>query len=147
MGAEPYFYFVKHQPNLDKALNDLRQQEFHAGRYFPAMERLAFPIDPQAPSPGAQHATIEEAFEDADADGTRSILDLDHFSDEPDFGAITPLSDDVLLQLYGTTQPTHEMIEENMDFFEDLDRGHGTSIVVFKDGEPDEIFFAGYSYD
>jgi hypothetical protein len=39
------------------------------------------------------------------------------------------------------------MIEENMDFFEDLDRGHGTSIVVFKDGQPDEIFFAGYSYD
>ena len=116
MGAEPHFYFVKHQPNLDRALNDLRQREFHAGRYYPAMERLAFPIDPQAPSPGAQHATIEEAFEDADADGTRSILDLDHFSDEPDFGAITPLSDDALLQLYGTTQPTHEMIEENMDF-------------------------------
>jgi len=34
-----------------------------------------------------------------------------------------------------------------MDFFEDLDRGHGASIVVFKDGEPDEICFAGYSYD
>jgi hypothetical protein len=40
---------------------------------------------------GAQHASIEEAFEDADADGTRSILDLDHFSEEPDFGAVTPL--------------------------------------------------------
>lgn len=138
---------MKHQPNLDKVLNDLRQREFQAGRYFPAMERLAFPVDPQAPSPGVQHATIEEAFEDADADGTRSILDLDHFSDEPDFGAITPLSDDALLGLYGTTQPTREMIEKDMGFFEDLDRGHGTSIIVFRDGEPDEVFFAGYSYD
>ena len=44
-----------------------------------------------SPSQGAQHASIEEAFEDADADGTRSILDLDHFSEQPDFGAMTPL--------------------------------------------------------
>ncbi len=147
MGAEPYFYFVKHQTDHDKALNDLRQREFQAGRYFPAMKRLAFPINLQAASPGVQHATIQEAFRDAHADGTRSILDLDHFSDEPDYGAVTPLSDNALLQFYGTTQPTHEMIEKNMDFFEDLDRGQGTSIVVFKNGEPDEIFFAGYSYD
>jgi hypothetical protein len=147
MGAEPYFYFVKYQSDRNKALSELRQREFQAGRYFPAMDRLAFPVDLHAPAPGAQHATIEEAFEDADADGTRSILDLERFSDEPDFGAVTPLPDDALLQLYGTTRPTHEMIVRNMDFFEDLDRGHGTSIVVYKGGQPDEIFFAGYSYD
>ena len=47
--------------------------------------------NPHSPSPGVQHASIEEAFEDADADGTRSILDLDHFSEQPDFGAMTPL--------------------------------------------------------
>jgi hypothetical protein len=147
MGAEPYFYFVKYQNSLDKALQELRQREFQAGRYYPAVEYLEFPIDLQSHSPGAQHASIEEAFEDADADGTRSILDLDHISEEPEFGAVTPLAEDVLQDIYGTSQPTRAMIEHNMDFFEDLERGHGTSIVVFKNGKPDEIFFAGYSYD
>jgi hypothetical protein len=147
MGAEPYYYFVKYQADLDKALQDLRQREFRAGRYFPAMDDLHFPVDDLSPSPGAQHSTIEEAFEDADADGTRSILDLERISDEPDFSAVTPLSGHALRELYGTTQPTREMIEKNMDFFEELDRGHGTSIVVFKDGIPSEILFAGYSYD
>jgi hypothetical protein len=147
MGGEAYFYCVKYQANRDKALQELRQREFQAGRYYPAMDFLQFPVDPSAPAPGAQHASIEEAFEDADADATRSILDLDHFSDEPDFGAVTPLSDEALKELYGTTQPTHEMIAENMDFLEDIDRGQGTCITIYKDGKPDEIFFAGYSYD
>jgi hypothetical protein len=34
-----------------------------------------------------------------------------------------------------------------MDFFEELDRGHGIYIVLYKDGKPDELFFAGYSFD
>jgi len=147
MGAEPYYYFVKYQADLDKALEELRQQEFQAGRYNPAVDFLSFPISPASPSPGAQHASIEEALEDADADGTRSILDLDHFSDEPDFCAVTPLSEEALEQLFGTTQPTRAMIEKNMDFFEDIERGQGRSIVAYKDGHPDEIFFAGYSFD
>jgi hypothetical protein len=39
------------------------------------------------------------------------------------------------------------MVEQNMDFLDDIDRGHGVSIILYKDGKPDEIFFAGYSYD
>jgi hypothetical protein len=147
MGAHAYFYFVKHQADLNKALQELRRQEFQAGRYNPVIPFPNFPIGPRSPSPGAQHASIEEAFEDADADGTRSILDLDHFSDEPDFGAVTPLDDQTLEDLFGTTRPTREMIEQNMDFFEDIDRGQGVSIIVYKNDKPDEIFFAGYSYD
>jgi hypothetical protein len=34
-----------------------------------------------------------------------------------------------------------------MDFFEEIERGHGIYIIVYKDMGPDEIFFAGYSYD
>jgi hypothetical protein len=60
---------------------------------------------------------------------------------------VTPLDETVLQQLYGTTRPTREMIEHNMDFFEEIERGHGIYIIVYKDTSPDEIFFAGYSYD
>ncbi len=60
---------------------------------------------------------------------------------------MTPLDESVLEELYGTTQPTSEMIEQNMNFFEGIERGHGICIIVYKDGRPDAIFFAGYSYD
>jgi hypothetical protein len=147
MGAEPYWYFVDYRPDIDEALQELRNREFKAGRYNPVTPSIDFPIGPTSPAPGAEHDSIEEAFEDADADGTRSILDIQGIADEMNFCVAAPLSDEVVESLYGTVQPTHQMIEQNMDFFEDLERGHGIYIVVYKDGKPDEIFFAGYSFD
>ena len=123
MGAEPYYYFVKYKPDVNAALQELRQREFRAGRYNPVMPFPQWPVGPHSPSPGAQHATIEEAQEDSDADGTRSILDLDHIADEPDFGAVVRLDDNLLEELYGTTQPTHDMLERDMEFFEEIERG------------------------
>jgi hypothetical protein len=147
MGAEAYYYFVKYQPDVGAALQELRQREFQAGRYNPVMPFPPSGAGPNAPCPGAQHASIEEAFEDADADGTRSILDLDHIAEEPEFGAVTPLGEEALGQLYGTTRPTRAMIEANMDFFEEIDRGQGVYLVAYRGGAPDEILFAGYSFD
>jgi len=147
MGGEPYWYFVKYKPNLDQVLSELREREFRAGRYNPAMPFLNFPIDPNVPGPGAQHSTIEEAFEEADADGTRSILDIQAIGDTPDFCVAVPLEDEKLEELYGTAQPTHEQIEENMDFLEEVDRGHCVYALAYKNGKPDEVMFAGYSFD
>jgi hypothetical protein len=147
MGAEPYFYFVKYKPDVNAALQELRQREFQAGRYNPVVPFLDFPLGPHSPAPGAQHDSIAEAMEDSDADGTRSILDLDHISDEPEFCAATPLDEDYLQELYGTPRPTRAMLERNMDFFEEIDRGQGVYVVAYKDDRPDEILFAGYSFD
>ena len=147
MGASPYEYFVKYQPNVDKALQDLRQREFRAGRYNPVVPFPDFPVGPHSAAPGAKHASIDDALQAADADGTRSILDLDHVADEPEFGAVAPLDREILEDLYGTTEPTHAMVEQNMDFLEDAERGQGVYLIVYKNGQPDEIFFAGYSCD
>jgi hypothetical protein len=147
MGGEPWFYFVPYQTDINHALQALRRREFEAGRYNPVTPFPGYPVQPNAPAPGAQHASIEEAIEEADADGTRSILDMERLSDEPDYGAITPLSDDDLVNLFGTATPTREMIESNDDLFEAIDRGQGVYIVAYQDGTPSEIFFAGYSFD
>jgi hypothetical protein len=149
MGAEPYWYFEKYDEDIDAVLQELRQREFKAGRYYPVIMFPAelFPIGPNSPAPGVQHSSIQEAMEDADADGTRSILDLDHVADEPEFCAVAPLPEDVLEGLYGTTQPTRAMVEGNMDFLEDVERGMGVYIILYRDGKPDEICFAGYSFD
>lgn len=147
MGAEPYYYFVKYQADADKALQELREREFAAGRYNPVTPFLDFPVSAKSPAPGAEHDSIEEAMEASDADGTRSILDLQTVGDEPDFCVACRLPEETLLDLYDTKEPTHEMIEVDMGFLEDLERGHGIYTVVYKNGKPDELFFAGYSFD
>jgi hypothetical protein len=147
MGAQPYWYFTRYEKDVESALDKLRRREFEAGRYNPVMPFIEFPIDPAAESPGAQHLSIQHARDAADMDGTRSILDIEEIGDMIQIGVAAPLDDESLEDLYETAQPTHEMIEANMDFFEKIDRGEAIYIVVYKDGKPDELFFAGYSFD
>jgi hypothetical protein len=132
MGAEAWDYFVPYEPNIQAALDKLRQREFRAGRYRGSEMRPA---------------TIEEAIENMDADGTGSILDIMTVAEEPDFCTVCPLADEAMEEFFGTTQPTREMIQENIDFYEDIERGQGVYIIAYKDGKPSEIFFGGYSFD
>jgi hypothetical protein len=147
MGAHPYWYYEKFHGDVDAALQTLREREFKAGRYNPVIPFPDFPPGPDSPAPGAEHSTIEEALDEAAEDGTRSILDLDHVSDFPDFGAVSPVPEDVLLSLYGTTEPTREMVEQNFEFLEEVERGQGVYVILYKNGKPHEVFFAGYSCD
>ncbi len=150
MGAHPYWYIEKYEPDINQALHQLREREFRAGRYNPMMPFLEFPVHAHSPAPGAGHDTIDEALLDADADGTRSILDLDHLSEEPEFGAVCPMPDEMVEELFGTTQPTREQFTQTDDFWENEifeERGQGVYVILYKNGRPDEIVFAGYSCD
>ena len=116
--------------------------------YNPVVPFLEFESDASLTlSPGKQHASIREAMDAAEADGARSILDIERISTEADFGVAVLLPPERLEELYGTDKPTREMVAENMDFFEDVDRGHAIYCVLFRDGNPSELFFAGVSYD
>src|SRR5438093_12659996 len=129
MGAEPWDYFVPYEEDVEAALEKLRQREFRAGRYRGSE---------------ANPATIEEAIDNADADGTGSILDITQVADEADFCTVAPLPADDLVRLFGTDRPTREMIERDMiDFYEDIERGQGVYITTYRDGKPSEIFFGG----
>jgi hypothetical protein len=150
VGAHPYWYIEKYQPNIDQTLHQLREREFRAGRYNPMMPFLEFPVHANSPAPGAGHTTIDEALLDADADGTRSILDLNYISDEPEFGAVCPMPDEMIEEIFGTTQPTRAQFEQAYDFWENEifeNRGQGVYVILYKNGRPDEIVFAGYSFD
>ena len=147
MGAEPYWYVVAYDPDLESVLERLRQREFQAGRYNPVMPHIHFPITQQSPAPGPGHASIDDALADSDADGTRSILDISNISDEPDFCTASPLSEETLERLYGTTQPSRAAVEANMGFLRDVERGHAVYILLFESGQPREVMFAGYSID
>src|SRR5690242_20620447 len=110
MGGRPWLYFIKYQRDVNAALAALRQKEFEAGRYNPVISLPEFPVTSQSPAPGAQHASIEAARRAADADGTRSILDIDRIGEGSGFGVVAPFSKDRLMAIYGTDEPTREMV-------------------------------------
>jgi hypothetical protein len=147
MGVEPYWYVVPFQTNVQAALDELRQREFQRGRYNPAVSFPMLLISPDVPGPGAKHRSIAEAQESADADGTRSILDIERIGDAPDYCTASPIASEVLESLFGTSQPTRAMVEERMDFLKDIERGHAVYIVLYSNGVPSELMFAGYSFD
>ena len=147
MGGEPYYYFVPYEPDINQALQKLRVKEFEAGRYNPVIHFLDFPIGPSSPAPGKKHASIRKALEDSEADGTRSILDIERVGTRADFGVANALPPERPVELYETDKPTRAMVEQNMDFFEEIERGHGIYFIVYEGDKPSEIFFAGYSYD
>jgi hypothetical protein len=71
MGSHYYCYFALFNSDLNQALQTLRETEFRAGRYDPALSAatppvytfaLQFPPDETWPAPGAQHVSIEKAL-------------------------------------------------------------------------------------
>lgn len=72
-----------------------------------------------------------------------------------DYSDIAPLSDAELVRCFGTTEPTREMIEDNLadaaeepnDLYQNISRGQGFYVVAYKSGKPSEIFLGGYTYD
>src|SRR5215472_13204000 len=123
VGAHPYFYFTPYQKDIQAALQALREREFMAGRYDPAMQmadppsymfQMRFPPDESWPTPGAQHTSIEEAIEESAESGTGSILDLSRVGSAPDFCTVCPLNDQELVRLFGTTKPTRDLLESTL---------------------------------
>jgi len=167
MGAYFYSYIVNYKPQPDvlfpelrqpdfcvrTALADLRCWVFLSGTYQPIKPVPGDLSEPLSLIPGSELSAIREALATFTVavrdtnDGSRSILDLDHVAEARKFGVVAPLRGKVLLRLFGTTQPTREMVEMNDGFFEYADRGKGIYIVLYKNGEPDEVLFAGYSFD
>jgi hypothetical protein len=145
MGGHPWMYFVRSQPSVDAALQSLKQREFAAGRYNPVTPFLPFPIDDTAPAPGAGHDSIEAARLDADADGTRSILDMESIGEEPALGVITRIPDEELVDIYGTARPSRQVVQDDPAFLDEIARGMG--VYFFTGDEPACICFAGYSFD
>jgi hypothetical protein len=154
MGGHPYWYVVPYKNDIDAALQKLRRREFEAGRYNPVIRFLEFPIGPNSPSPGRQHASIEEAIESTDADGTRSILDMmrgvlpSPFNlDEGPYAGVSPLAAADLVELFGDAHPSRQAVENCRALWDRLDRGTTIYVVLYSNGQPHEIFFAGISFD
>jgi hypothetical protein len=80
-------------------------------------------------------------------------LDVDRISAAPDFGALTPLTQQQLIAFFGTTRPTRAMVERWQKRIQPLtepnlyERWQGIYLTVYKDGAPDELYIEGASGD
>jgi hypothetical protein len=149
VGAHPYWYLVPYRKDVQAALDALRAREFEAGRYNPVLRYIKF-AEPafSKQTPGSQHETIDDAIMDAGEEGTRSILDITRIGASPDYGVAAPLSDGVLRRLYGTDRPTRDMVRSNTRFLDEIQRGMCVYAVVYNTkGAPNDLLFAGYSFD
>jgi hypothetical protein len=143
---------VPYQENIQAALEALREQEFLAGRFFQPTE-----VQPgfigrlfgRKPSKPKSPATIREAIKIADSSaiGTRSILDMERISDTPAHNAAWLVPRDELKGLFGSAEPSREKIENCEELMEKIGSGQGVCIVAYRNGRPDGIYFAGYSFD
>ena len=132
MGAEPWHHVAPYQPDIAAALEQLRRAVFAAG---------AFRGSEEAP------ASIEEALENMDADGTASILDIDHVADRPEPTGVTVLTPAQAVRYFGTERPTRADVERADELWEDIGRGEAVCVVLYNGGRPSALYFAGYSFD
>ncbi|MBH8573475.1 hypothetical protein I8752_10695 [Nostocaceae cyanobacterium CENA369] len=172
MGGKPWHYFVPHCTDINSALQVLREQEFCAGRYgFGALEHFFGNLEnfdrdyinsEESPEElieeyGNVQAAIEAVLDEYGSEGTASILDMLGISLVPESSAVSPISRNDLLELFGTDKPTREMVESILieeqdldaceEFWSSISRGEGRYIVLYTENQPVEIFFAGYSFD
>jgi hypothetical protein len=105
--------------------------------------------DSNAPLPKPR--TIEELLERQGESGTHSILDIVRVCHAPEFGAVHPMPASKAIEIFGTEKPSRAQIESKHEecALEEYvrERWQGIYIVAYRNGLPDEIFFAGCSGD
>jgi hypothetical protein len=112
--------------------------------------------DDEAPPRPSSLAALNAAkeIEEFWDEGTHTILDVDRIADTDEVGAIRPLSATELTRVFGTEQPSGADFDRVYQPgpagpLGDLmgTRWSGRSMVIFRDGTPDEVFFWGFSGD
>jgi hypothetical protein len=173
MGGHIYWYFTPYQSDINSALQDLRQQEFEAGRYNP-VNPFPFDLDlnekvKEIESDPGNYKSIEEASRAAMECGTRSILDIEKVADEPAGLTASPVPSKYLQRFFKTERPTRKMVEAHLfeypeeeydeededededdvvELYDLIDRGLCRYLILYdNDDEPSELLFVGYSWD
>ncbi|HZT42725.1 MAG TPA: hypothetical protein VFA07_11220 [Chthonomonadaceae bacterium] len=165
MGATGWTYWIPYQSDLDKALRELKEQVFARGEYnkpFTAedyLEILGEKADPRLARALPSRAsltppqTIGELLRQCAESGTGSILDIERVAAEPQFGAIAPLPNETLRNLFGTEKPTQEMVAQWAGRIPTIEeprlyrREQGIYVITYQGGEPNQVYIEGCSGD
>ncbi|QDT26908.1 hypothetical protein Enr10x_22200 [Gimesia panareensis] len=145
---------------LDQAFGSMGFDTQDAEQQTRDVEKMIQKIDKEGFAAAAREAlgkqsasppqTIDELLEQCAEAGTHSLLDIDHLSPTPEPGAATPLSEEDLQTLFGTTTPTKSQVEAVVaegKLHERCARWQAVYFAVYEEGEPVELVFVGVSGD
>jgi hypothetical protein len=100
------------------------------------------------PEPVTIQERIKELRLICGEDGTGTILDMKQISAKPGYSEVAPLTNQELVNLFGTVQPTRDMIEANKRTIFGLRPSQmGSYVILYANDEPSEIYFVGFSGD
>lgn len=174
MGASSWSYSVPFRPDIEAALQDLRQEVYDRGEYY-AIEPnpdLLLPLEEfvaryrSDSGDGILEFMLEEREKflelapptDPDSrfawqggEGTHSIIDMAcGVSPEPELFAVSPMTDEELVSELGTTRPRTPAVRALLaeGWVGLRDRWYGSYLISYReDDTPDEIHFFGFSGD
>lgn len=147
MGASGWDYYVPYQADLEAALQDLRRQVFETEDYYWDPWDDDLPDGVAKPRP----ESIEELWEDENVqeEGTHSILDMHRVlrtHEEPDYFTVQPVSPTEALRAVSTDRLTRAHVVALKPLASR--RWFGRCAVLHNAaGEPEEIYFWGFSGD
>ncbi|MEU8288934.1 hypothetical protein AB0C01_31805 [Micromonospora sp. NPDC048905] len=138
---------MTYQPDLDAALDALRDTVFAEGDYWWARGETPNVASDYPHRP----ATMEELFNDewVQEMGTHSILDVYRVlaeREKPDFGTVEPVSAAEALREAGTERLTREHLDAIKGLASQAWFGR-CAVLHDEQGKPEEIYFWGYSGD
>src|ERR1043166_202063 len=157
MGATGWNYFAPYQADVEAALQKLRADVFERGEYgqtqgipsevlatMPpevreAMQKLRDLETQRLGGPSREFGSIDELLEAAAEDGTNSILDIQHTSSSPDFGAAWPARADVVQRVFGSECPSRAQVEVHagkISEAQELERWQAVYVLVYDQGSP-----------
>jgi hypothetical protein len=148
LGASGWDYYVLYQPNLQAALEELRQRVFAAGDYWWAVpyefgkSAADFPNRPRTEAELWAEEIVQES-------GTHSILDMSHVvadNEVPDYGTVQPVAEMEAIERLGVAKLTRAHVDALQPLA--ARRWFGRCAILHDaGGEPSEIYFWGFSGD
>lgn len=148
MGASGWSYYVAYQPDLGRALDELREKVFAEGDYWWAVpyefgkSASDFPDRPRSEEELWESEVVQES-------GTHSILDVHEVvrsGQSGRFGTVEPVSEEEALRCAGVATLTRAHVKRIGELA--TERWAGRCAVLHDDaGQPSEIYFWGFSGD
>jgi hypothetical protein len=115
-----------------------------------AMEKLRDLEAQRLGGSSREFGSIDELLEAAAEDGTHSILDIQHTSSNPDFGAAWPAPVEAVQRVFGSDRPSRAQVKTHAGKISEeleLERWQAVYVLVYDQGRPSEIYFEGVSGD
>ncbi|CAG6393402.1 hypothetical protein NMG29_02310 [Streptomyces cocklensis] len=147
MGASGWDYSVPYQEDVVGAFEGLRRKVFEERDYYWVSGADWRPVEDRLPWP----ETVEELWADeiVQEAGTHSILDIFRIigqDEKPDHFTMKQVTEEEALRVLGIRKLTRAHVPRLEEF--DHWRWYGRCAVLHDDqGEPQEIYFWGYSGD